>query len=85
MRNLKAYQASSGTAGRRVSDFISSLSRLALKITVIKKAAKYSAEREGNLSPPTSRHLPPWPAAFCLTSPFPLALAGGLCVELEGW
>lgn len=63
MRNLKAYQASSGTAGRRVSDFISSLSRLALKITVIKKAAKYSGEREGILSPP---HLPsPFTVAGC--------------------
>lgn len=68
-----------------MSDFISSLSRLARKITVIKKAAKHSAESEGNLSSPTSLYLPPWPAAFCLTSPFPLALAGGLCVELEGW
>ncbi len=52
MRNLKAHQASSGTAGRRVSDFISSLSWLVWKITVIKKAAKYSAERKGILSSP---------------------------------
>lgn len=40
-RNLKAHQASSGTAGRRVSDFISSFSRLGRKITVIKKPDKY--------------------------------------------
>lgn len=87
MRNLKAHQASSGTAGRRVSDFISSLSWLVWKITVIKKAAKYSAERKGILSSP---HLPSpsaWPAAFCMTSPFPpgpccraLCGAGGMVI-----
>lgn len=40
-RNLKAHQGSSGTAGRRVSDFMSSFSRLGWKITVIKKPDKY--------------------------------------------
>lgn len=86
MRNLKAHQASSGTAGRRVSDFISSLSWLVWKITVIKKAAKYSAERKGILSsPPTSRHLQRGRLLFAwpLRSPRPL-LPGFVWSQRDG-